>query len=121
MPLVPPTSRVSVFFSMYTFSSGSAPYPQYRFLMWRSIRIADCSSAVGLAMSFPAMSGPPLNGFKDCAAGAEVCAGDQTQAAHKGRAQVAHNIAIQVFREQGVVLVRFHHQLHAGVVNDVLA
>ena len=39
----------------------------------------------------------------------------------KARAQIADDVAVEVLQQQRVVLVGIHHQLHAGVVDDVLA
>ena len=59
--------------------------------------------------------------FEDGAVGAEVRARHQSQPAHERRAQIRDDVAVQVLQQQHVVLVGIHHQLHAGVVHDVLA
>src|SRR6266853_5286748 len=61
-----------------------------------------------------------MHGLKDSAARADVCPRHQPQPADKRRAQVRDDVAVKVFHHQHVILVRIHHQLHAGVVNDVL-
>src|SRR3984957_16350707 len=58
--------------------------------------------------------------LEDRALGTQIRARYQAQAAHECRAQVADDVAIQIFSQQGVVLVWVHDQLHAGVVDDVL-
>ena len=73
-------------------------------------------------MSLPAMSGAePCTASKMAQSMAEVGAGHQAEAADEGRAEVADDVAVEVFEQQRVVLVGIHHQLHAGVVDDVLA
>src|SRR5258708_20522804 len=62
-----------------------------------------------------------VDSFKDGALVAEIRAGDEAEAADQSRAQIGNNVAIKVFHQQDVVLVGIHDQLHAGVVDDVLA
>ena len=52
---------------------------------------------------------------------AEVGAGDEAEAADEGRAEIADDVAVEIFKQQRVVLVGIHDKLHAGVVDDVLA
>src|SRR6185437_11906677 len=61
-----------------------------------------------------------VDGFEDGAVVAEIRSGHQPQAADKGGAEVADDVAVEVFEQQRVVLERVHDELHAGVVNDVL-
>ena len=80
------------------------------------------STAVGLAMSLPGdVRGRAVYRFEDGALVAEVRARHQSQPADKCRAQVGDDVAVKIFQQQDVVLVGIHHQLHAGVVHDVLA
>src|SRR6202007_1999717 len=65
--------------------------------------------------------GRTVDRLEDGAAVAEVRARHQAQPTHKGRAQVGDDVAVQVLEQQRVVLVGMHHQLHAGVIYDVLA
>src|SRR5207302_4229329 len=51
----------------------------------------------------------------------EVGSGNKAQAADEGGAEIGQDIAVEIFHEQHVVLVGVHHQLHAGIVHDVLA
>src|SRR6516162_7481198 len=53
--------------------------------------------------------------------GADVGAWHQAEAADKGGTEVGDNAAVEVFHHHHVVLVGVHYQLHAGVVDDVLA
>ena len=62
-----------------------------------------------------------MNGFEDRALVAEVRARHHPQAADKCGAQIGDDVAVEILQQQHVVLVRIHHQLHAGVVDDVLA
>ncbi len=111
------------FFSPYTFSSARRMWlAAFSSPRWRSIRMPERSTAVGLAMSLPAISGAePCTASKMAQSRAEVCARHQPKAADESRAQIGDDVAVKVFQQQHVVLVRVHHQLHAGVVHDVLA
>src|ERR1700722_6093680 len=62
-----------------------------------------------------------VDGLKNSAVVAEVGTGNESQAADEGGAQIGKNVAVKIFHDQHVVLVRVHYQLHAGVVYDVLA
>src|SRR5579864_2249599 len=62
-----------------------------------------------------------VHGFENGASVVEIRAGHQAETAHKCGAQVGDDVAVEVFEHQHVVLVGIHHQLHAGVVDDVLA
>ncbi len=62
-----------------------------------------------------------MHGFEDRAVIANIRAGHESQPADERRAQVRNNVAVEVFHHQHVVLIRIHHQLHAGVVHNVLA
>ena len=59
--------------------------------------------------------------FKDGALCAEVCSGNKAEAADQARAEIADDVAIEIFKQQRVVLEWVHHQLHAGVVDQLLA
>src|ERR1700730_4644368 len=61
-----------------------------------------------------------MHSLEDRALRPQIRARNQSQSADKRAAQVAQNVSVQVLRQQYVVLVRIHHQLHAGVVYDVL-
>ena len=50
----------------------------------------------------------------------DVGAGRDAQAADEARAQVAHDVAVQVRQDQHVVQVRLLDQLHAHVVDDAV-
>ena len=62
-----------------------------------------------------------VDGFEDGAFVAEVGAGDEAETADEGRAEIADDVAVEILKQQRVVLVGIHDQLHAGVVDDVLA
>src|ERR1035437_7602787 len=59
--------------------------------------------------------------FKDGALVAEIRAGNEAEAADQSGAEVGKNVAVEILHQQNIVLVGMHHQLHAGVVDDVLA
>ena len=61
-----------------------------------------------------------MHSLKDGALRAQIRAGNQPQPADQPRAQVTQNIAVQILGQDHVVLPRIHHQLHAGVVHNVL-
>ena len=61
-----------------------------------------------------------MHRLKDRALRPQVRSRNQPQPTHKRAAKIAQNIPVQILRQQNVVLVRIHHQLHAGVVDDVL-
>ena len=62
-----------------------------------------------------------MDGFKNGALVPEIRARDKAESADQPRAQIGNNVAVEIFQQQHVVLVGVHHQLHAGVVDDVLA
>jgi len=62
-----------------------------------------------------------VHSFEDSALVSEVGAGNEAEPANEAGAEVADDVAVEVFEEQRVVLVGVHDELHAGVVNDVLA
>jgi hypothetical protein len=62
-----------------------------------------------------------VDGFEDGALVAEIRAGDETEAADQSRAQIRKNVAVKILHQQDVVLIGVHHQLHAGVVDNVFA
>src|SRR5665213_144975 len=59
--------------------------------------------------------------FEDGALHAQVCSRNQAQAAHEAGAEVADDVAVEIFKQQRVVLEGIHDQLHASVVDEVLA
>src|SRR6266568_167901 len=67
------------------------------------------------------VGGRSVNGFEDGALMPQVCSRNQTEATDESCAQIADNVAVEIFKQQGVVLIRIHDQLHAGVVDDVFA
>ena len=62
-----------------------------------------------------------MHRFKNGALVAEICPRHKSQAADQSRAKIGKNIAVQILHEQHVVLIRIHHQLHASVVDNMLA
>ena len=87
-----------------------------------SISTADSSSAVGLAMSWPAMSGArAVHGLEDAdAAFAEVRRRHHAEPADQPGAQVRDDVAVQVGQQQHVEAFGVHHQVHAGGVDDAV-
>src|SRR5690242_16254244 len=81
---------------------------------------ADDGSGVGDVLAGDVGRGP-VDGFKNGAVVAEVGAGHQAEAAHKSGAKIGDDVAVEIFEQQHVVLIGVHDQLHAGVVDDVLA
>src|ERR1035438_1810006 len=67
------------------------------------------------------VGGGAVDGFEDGAFDAEVGSGHEAKTADQAGAEIADDVAVEVFKEQGVVLEGIHDELHAGVVNDVLA
>ena len=68
------------------------------------------------------MSGAdPCTASKDRALMAEIRARHKAKAADKRGAEIADDIAVEILKQQRVVLIGIHHQLHAGVVDNVLA
>ena len=62
-----------------------------------------------------------MHGLEDGAVISNIRAGNKSQSADKGGAEVGDDVPIKIFHQQHVVLVGIHDQLHAGVVHDVLA
>ncbi len=62
-----------------------------------------------------------MYGFEDGAVEPDVCARHQPQPSDERRAKIGDDVAVKIFQQQHVVLIRIHHQLHASVVDDVLA
>src|SRR5438128_2721042 len=67
------------------------------------------------------VGGGAVDGFKDGALVADVGARHQAKAADEGSTEVGNDVSVEILHQQHVVLVRVHYQLHAGVVDDVLA
>ena len=67
------------------------------------------------------VGGGAVDGFEDGALDAEVGAGDEAEAADEAGAEIADDVAVEIFKQQRVVLEGVHDELHAGVVDDVLA
>ncbi len=89
--------------------------------MWRSISTADSSSAVGLAMFWPAMSGAlPCTASKTPISDPEIGGADDAESADEAGAQIRHDVAVQIRQHQHVELRRVHHQVHARGVDDLL-
>jgi hypothetical protein len=51
----------------------------------------------------------------------QVRARDEPEPADEPRAEVGHDVAVEVLEQQHVELLRPEHELHAGVVDDELA
>src|SRR5438067_446296 len=51
---------------------------------------------------------------------ADVGAGNNTQTAYKAGCEIRDDIAIQVFHQHDVELIRIHDELHASVIDDLL-
>src|SRR5208283_5354733 len=62
-----------------------------------------------------------MDSLKDGALMAEIRAGHKAKSADQSRAQIGNNVAVEILQQQHVVLVGVHHQLHASVVDNVLA
>jgi hypothetical protein len=62
-----------------------------------------------------------MDRFKDGAFVAEIRSRDQPESADQPCAQIRNNVAVEILQQQHVVLVGIHHELHAGVVDNVLA
>ena len=75
--------------------------------MWRSISTADSSSAVGLAMFLPAMSGAlPCTASNTPISVAEVGRADDAETADEAGAEIRDDVAVQVRHHQHVELLR---------------
>ncbi len=48
----------------------------------------------------------------------DVSAGHHAQAADQPRRQIAHDVPVKIRQQKHVKLLRIHHDLHAGVVDD---
>ena len=59
--------------------------------------------------------------FEDSVLLAEIGAGDKAQSADQSCAQIGDDVAVKILHHHHVILVRIHHQLHTGVVDDVFA
>jgi len=85
------------------------------------MRMADWRRAVGLALSWPAMSGAePWTASKMAHSAPRFAPGTRPRPPTEGRAEVGEDVAVEVFGEDDVVLVGVEDELHAGVVDDVL-
>src|SRR5208337_5630440 len=62
-----------------------------------------------------------VHGLENGAFMAEISAGNEAKTADQSRAQVGNNVAVEILQQQHVILVGVHHQLHAGVIDNVLA
>src|SRR5260370_10254417 len=97
---------------------------QSRLVLAKMAQHEQCGSqdGGGIGDVFPGNVGcGPVYGFKDGALVAEIRAGDKAEAADQSRAQIGKNVAVKILHQQDVVLVGVHDQLHASVVDDVLA
>src|ERR1700756_5098727 len=61
-----------------------------------------------------------MDGFKDRAFRAEIGTRHKAQPADERRTQIADDIAVKILKQQRVVLVGIHYELHARIVDDVL-
>src|SRR5437762_7095854 len=62
-----------------------------------------------------------MDGLENSALMSEVRSRHEPKSADESGAQVRNDVTVEVLHEQNVVLIWIHHQLHAGVVDDVLA
>ena len=62
-----------------------------------------------------------MDSLKDGAVIANIGAGHETESANESRAEIRNDVAVQILHQKHVVLIRVHHELHAGVVNNVFA
>src|SRR5579863_232983 len=62
-----------------------------------------------------------VDGFEQRALVAEVGAGNEAKPAYQAGAEVGDDVAVEVFEQQHVKLLRTHHELHAAIVDDHLA
>jgi len=76
---------------------------------------------VGLLHLCPRCRARSRERFKDGALDAEVGSGNQAEAADEAGAKIADDVAVEVFKQQRVVLEGIHDELHACVVNELLA
>jgi hypothetical protein len=58
-------------------------------------------------------------GFEYRATLAEIGAGHESEAAHESRAQVRHDVAVEIGKQQHVELFRPHDEVHADSVDDL--
>src|SRR5229473_5094409 len=62
--------------------------------------------------------GGTVNSLEHGAFVPDVGAGHHAQAADQPRRQIAHDVAVKIRQQKHVKLLRIHHNLHAGVVDD---
>ena len=62
-----------------------------------------------------------MDGFKNGVLIANVRTGNKAQPPNESRAKIGDDVAVKILQQQYIVLIRIHHQLHAGVVHNVLA
>ncbi len=61
-----------------------------------------------------------MNGLEDGHHFSDVGSGNNAEAAHQPRSQVRDDVAVEIFQQKHIELLRIHDQLHAGVVHDLL-
>ena len=74
---------------------------------------------IGQALSSDVRS-CPVNGLKHGCLIANIGAADDAEAADEAGGEVAHHVAVEIWKQQHVKLLRIQHHLHAGVVHDHL-
>ena len=62
-----------------------------------------------------------VDGFENRTAFPEVCARHQAEPSHQPGAKIGNDVAVEILHHHYVVLIWIHHQLHAGVIHNVLA
>src|SRR5581483_1567233 len=62
-----------------------------------------------------------MHSFENGAFIANIGARHQSKTPDKSGTEIGDDIAIEIFQQQHVVLVRVHDQLHAGIVDDVFS
>ena len=74
---------------------------------------------IDLVLTF-VLRGAAVGRFEDGAAGADVLAGGDAEAADQAGAQIADDVAVQVRQHEHVVQLGLLHELHAHVIDDAL-